>query len=153
MDALERNVLLSLYTSLPPRRNADYFQMVIGKADDETKNHYDGEHFIFNIFKTVRSRGPEKLSVPNSLKDVLDRYIKMMDLKNGDYLLFPELTDRAGSVKMTRSLNSIFGKNVSSSMLRHSWATHLLGPMLSVIKENADAMGHSVGTDLNYVKI
>lgn len=153
INALERNVLLSLYTGLPPRRNADYFQMIIGKGDDKTKNHYDGEHFIFNIYKTARARGPEKFSVPNSLRTVLDHYIKMMGLKSGDYLLFPEMTDRAGSVKMTRSLNSIFGKSVSSSMLRHIWNTHLLGPMLSKVKENAAALGHSVGTDLAYVKI
>jgi len=153
IDAIERNVLLSLYTSLPPRRNADYFQMVIGKTDDKTKNYYDGENFVFNIYKTARSRGPEKFAVPNALRDVLDEYIKLMSLIDGDYLLFPDTNDRSGSVKMTRSLNSIFGKAVSSSMLRHIWNTHLLGPMLSKVKENASALGHSIGTDLNYVKL
>jgi integrase len=153
IDAIERNVLLSLYTSLPPRRNADYFQMVIGTGDDKDKNYYDGEHFIFNVYKTVRSRGAEKLAVPNVLRDTLDDYIKLMALKNGDWLLFPETKDRNGSVKMTRSLNSIFGKNVSSSMLRHIWNTHLLGPILEKVKENAAALGHSIGTDLNYVKM
>lgn len=153
IDAIERNVLLSLYTSLPPRRNADYFQMVIGTGDDKDKNYYDGEHFIFNVYKTVRSRGAEKLAVPNVLRDTLDDYIKLMALKTGDWLLFPETNDRNGSVKMTRSLNSIFGKNVSSSMLRHIWNTHLLGPILEKVKDNAAALGHSIGTDLNYVKM
>lgn len=153
IDAIEKNLLLSLYTGLPPRRNADYFQMVIGKTEDKTKNYYDGENFVFNIYKTSRSRGAEKFAVPNALRTVLDSYIKMMDLKDGDYLLFPEITDRSGSVKMTRSLNSIFGKNVSSSMLRHIWNTHLLGGVLEKVKENATALGHSIGTDLNYVKI
>ena len=153
IHAIERNVLLSLYTAIPPRRNADFFQMVIGKTDSKEKNYYDGEHFVFNIYKTVRSRGAEKFVVPNALRSVLDHYIQLMDLKDGDYLLFPEIADRSGSVKMTRSLNSIFGKNVSSSMLRHSWNTYLLGDVLVKVKENAAALGHSVGTDLNYVKI
>jgi len=153
IDAIERNVLLSLYTMLPPRRNADYFHMIIGSGTEEDKNYYTGDKFIFNIYKTARSRGAERIDVPNSLQKVLDHYIKLMNLKDGDYLLYPEITNRDTSVKMTRALNSIFGKAVSSSMLRHIWNTHLLGDVLSKIKNNADSLGHAIGTDLAYVKI
>lgn len=154
IEKVENYITLSLYTIMPPRRNIDYYLMKVGAMPDGAINNnwYDGTHFIFNVYKTARSRGAEKLAVPNALKDVLDEYIKKMKLNDGDFLLFPHIKNRSGSVKMTRTLNNIFGKNVSSSMLRHSWNTHVLGDILQKVKTNAEALGHSVGTDLNYVK-
>jgi hypothetical protein len=154
IEKLEKFVTLSLYTIMPPRRNIDFYLMKVGKMPDGAINHnwYDGTHFVFNVYKTVRSRGAEKFVVPNALKNILDDYIEKLKLKDGDFLLFPHIQNRTGSVKMTRTLNNIFGKNVSSSMLRHSWNTHILGDVLKMVKTNSENLGHSMGTDLNYVK-
>jgi len=150
--ALERNLMLNLYTQLPPRRNNDYYLMKVGNGDDES-NYYDGNKFTFNVFKTARARGTEVIDVPTPLEKILDDYIKMMGLKPGDYLLFHDDVNRKTPARMTRALNSIFNKRIGASMLRHIWTSHLLGNVLPIIKENSAAMGHSVGTDLNYVKV
>jgi integrase len=150
--ALERNLMLNLYTQLPPRRNNDYYLMKVGNGDDES-NYYDGNKFTFNVFKTARSRGTEVIDVPTPLEKILDDYIKMMGLKPGDYLLFHDDVTRKTPARMTRALNSIFNKKIGASMLRHIYTSHLLGNVLPIIKENAAAMGHSMGTDLNYVKV
>tara|TARA_R110000868_G_scaffold92460_2_gene256653 strand:- start:75 stop:839 length:765 start_codon:yes stop_codon:yes gene_type:complete len=155
IEKLENFAILSLYTVLPPRRNVDFFLMKIGEMPDGAiqNNWYDGISFTFNVYKTARSRGAEKVAVPHVLRDILDDYILKLKLKPNDYLLFPNMKNRSGSVKMTRTLNSIFGKNFSSSMLRHSWNTHILGDMLSMLKKNANDLGHSIGTDINYIKL
>ena len=150
--ALERNLMLNLYTQLPPRRNNDYYLMKVGNGDDES-NYYDGNKFTFNVFKTARARGTEIIDVPTPLEKILDDYIKMMGLKPGDYLLFHDDVNRKTPARMTRALNSIFNKRIGASLLRHIWTSHLLGNVLPIIKENAAAMGHSVGTDLAYVKV
>jgi integrase len=150
IDTLEQHLLLSLYTMIPPRRNADFYEMVIGKAGDKSKNYYDGKQFVLNIFKTARSRGSEFIDVPDNLQKVIDTYIELMGLKDGDYLLYNG--SKRSPIKITRELNHIFGKKISSSMLRHIWNTFLFGDVIDKIKENADALGHSVGMDLNYVK-
>lgn len=150
IDALEQHLLLSLYTMIPPRRNADFYEMVIGKAGDKSKNYYDGDKFVLNIFKTARSRGAEIIEVPDKLQKVIDNYIELTGLKTGDYLLYNG--SKRSPIKITRELNHIFDKKISSSMLRHIWNTHLFGDVIDKIKENADALGHSVGMDLNYVK-
>jgi hypothetical protein len=152
IDALDRNLILSLYTELPPRRNNEYYLMRIGSGNEES-NWYDGKKFTFNVFKTARVRGTEVIDVPASLEKRLDDYIKMMNLRPGDYLLFHDDVNRKTPARMTRILNSIFGKKIGASMLRHIYTSHLLGNVLPIIKENAAAMGHSMGTDLNYVKV
>ena len=152
IDALDRNLILSLYTELPPRRNNEYYLMRLGSGNEES-NWYDGNKFTFNVFKTARVRGVETVDVPGTLEKIIDDYIKIMNLRPGDYLLFHDDVNRKTPAKMTRALNSIFGKKIGASMLRHIWTSHLLGNVLPVIKANADALGHSVGTDLAYVKI
>jgi integrase len=151
IQALERNVLLNLYTQLPPRRNNDYYLLRLGSGDDKS-NWYNGKEFTFNVFKTARSRGTEVIDVPPALEKIINDYVKMLDLKQGDYLLFHSDVNRTSPSVMTKSLNSIFGKKIGASMLRHIYTTHLLGNMLPTIKANAALMGHSMGTDLNYVK-
>jgi hypothetical protein len=153
MDTIDEFIILSLYTLLPPRRNVDYYDMVIGKGDDKTLNYYDGNTFTFNVFKTARSRGTETLDVPIKLKAILDEYIENLGLREGDHLLFNSMKNRGSSTKITRTLNRIFGKAISTSMLRHIWVSYLLGDVVQKVKDNANAMGHSVGTDINYAKV
>ena len=153
IDALDRNLILSLYTELPPRRNNEYYLMRLGSGSlHGDSNWYDGKQFTFNVFKTARARGTEVIDVPVTLQKTIDGYVKMMNLRPGDFLLFHDDVNRKTPARMTRALNSIFGKKIGASMLRHIWVSHLLGNVLPVIKENAELMGHSVGTDIAYVK-
>lgn len=151
----ENYVLLSLYTMFPPRRNQDYYEMKVGAGTDKDFNYYDPDknQFIFNRYKTAKTHGTEKFTLPASLSSVIEKYIDMCGVKNGDYMLFKNDTKRTQSNLITRRLNSIFGKKVGASMLRHIYDTHKYGSILKEMKQDAEKMGHSETTQRDYIKI
>ena len=55
---------------------------------------------------------------------------------------------------ITRELNTIFGKNISTSMLRHIYLSNLYKdiPKLNLMIKTAADMGHSVGEAMKYIK-
>jgi hypothetical protein len=55
---------------------------------------------------------------------------------------------------ITRELNTIFGKKISTSMLRHIYLSNLYKdvPKLNQMIRTAEEMGHSVGEAMKYVK-
>jgi hypothetical protein len=57
-------------------------------------------------------------------------------------------------VRIAQILNRIFGKNISTGMLRHIYITDKLGhiPSLEEMKSIADDMGHSIDMQLQYIK-
>ena len=150
--SLERNLLLNFYTQIPPRRNNDFYLLRYGTGGNES-NWYNGDTFTFNIFKTARKRGTEVITVTPGLKTILDNYIKIMGIKLGEYILFSSDTKRVNPSNMTKMLNTIFGRKIGVSMLRHIWNSHLLGHVLPLLKSNADALSHSVATDVAYIKV
>lgn len=151
-------VVLSLYTDIPPRRNADYLLMDVlrktPKEYDHTKNFYDmaANRFVFNVYKTAKSYGQTIVDVPEELQKTLALYIRHHPLARVERKLAPEfkLLVKADGAPLstvnsiTRVLNRIFGKKVGSSMLRHSYITHKYGAVSEEMKEDAAALGHSV---------
>jgi hypothetical protein len=150
---LEHYMILGLYVLQPPRRNADYYFMEIGTGDDQNKNYVDvkGGKYYFNNFKTAKS-GKEVLDIPDEMMPCLKYYIKMMSLKEGDYLLFPDDTVRTNSNRMTKALNSIIGKKVGASMLRHIYLSNKYGKILNEQEKDSEFMAHSVATAKTYIK-
>ena len=69
----------------------------------------------------------------------------MIYSSNGNKLTPPQIT---------RVLNKIFGKNISTSMLRHIYLTDLYKdiPKINKMEILADQMGHSVSTAMEYMK-
>jgi hypothetical protein len=48
-------------------------------------------------------------------------------------------------------LNKVFGKKVGSSMLRHIYLSGKYGNELEEMKKDAEAMGHSVSQQKEYI--
>jgi hypothetical protein len=149
---IENYMILALYVLQPPRRN-DWYYTVIGRGDDDKKNYVDMKDgkYYFNNFKTAKS-GKEVIDVPDEIMPVLKWYIKHMNLNEGDYLLFPDDDVRTNSNRMTKSLNSILGKKVGASMLRHIYLSNKYGKVLNEQEADANFMAHSVGTAKTYIK-
>ena len=161
-------VVLSLYTLIQPRRNQDYMDMVVVKKWTESmptdKNYLDMNggkkptQFVFNKYKTAKTHGQQKFSIPDELAEVLTKYITHHPLRpkgRPKEYSFPLLVSAAGepltSVNaITRILNHIFKKKIGSSMLRHIFLSNKYD--LSEMKEDAEAMGHTVGTQRNYLR-
>lgn len=161
-------VLLCLYTMTPPRRNKDYSEMWFcfdtPKTIDKTKNYYIASErkFIFNNYKTSSTYGQQELDVPDDLAEVLNDYIDTYQsvVEGNDYRKdneFPLLVHFNGSRiheinGITRLLNKAIGKKIGSSALRHIYVSDKFAPELEQMKATANAMGHDLNTQREYIK-
>jgi integrase len=163
-DTILHGLILSLYTDLPPRRNQDYQHMfVVKKWNDKEptdRNYldYDGKQFIFNVYKTAKTHGQQKIPIPDSLWSILKVYLKFHPTHKGSKKFatsFAFLVSSDGSAltavnAITRILNKVFGKNIAVSMLRHIYLSDKYN--VSEMKKDADAMGHSLSEQREYLK-
>jgi hypothetical protein len=162
-------VVPNLYTMFPPRRNIDYTEMkittnydpsfskkfnylVIGVENGKTEMRY-----IFNRYKTDGVYRQQIFDVPDDLIEILKKWIKAMDKKDDDYLLTTRFGSQLGSEDITDVLNRVFGKGISSSMLRHMYLDkYNNAEREDIIREmmgDAEKMAHSISTQQNtYVK-
>lgn len=149
---IENYFLLCLYTQQPPRRNSDYYFMKVGQGDDEKINYVDlnDDKYYFNNFKTAKS-GKEVIDIPEKIIDIIKWYVKLMNLNDGDYLLYPDDDTRTNSNRITKSLNSIFNKKIGASMLRHIYLTNKYGDIINEQKEDAEFMAHGTGMQNSYI--
>jgi hypothetical protein len=157
-------LVLSLYTEVQPRRNQDYLDMWVVKKWKEDmptdKNYLDiaTQQFIFNKFKTQKTYGQQKISIPPSLMSVVQVYLKHHPLVKGNktkttefkFLVFPDGTPLTAVNAITRILNRIFGKKIGSSMLRHIFLSSKYD--IKEMENDATAMGHSVEEQKNYLR-
>lgn len=153
--------LVCLYTDIPPRRNLDYIVMdVVPKYHDglsKEKNYLSlqDNEMIFNVYKTSKHYGQQKLELSSELRSALDEYLKHHPLKKMKQ--FPLLVNTFGgayktSGAITIMLNRIFKKKVGASMLRHIYLSNKYGSELKEMKEDSKAMGHSLDEQRDYIK-
>jgi hypothetical protein len=158
-------LVLSLFTEIPPRRNQDYLGMVVHKllkkekAEDlpKDKNYLlivdkKPSFFLFNVYKTAKTYGQQKVEIPESLAEVITTYLAKLGKQPKDhpFLQYEDKTSFTQPNAITRILNSVFGKKVGSSMLRHSYLTSKYN--ISDMKDDAEAMGHSLAEQKTYMK-
>jgi hypothetical protein len=164
-------IVLALYAheENEVRRNADYQYMYVINKYSETypddKNYLDltNKVFIFNVFKTSKSKGQQVIKISEPLFNDIMLYLNNYPLNNNiknikkDKTPIPLLVNKDGSVlsqvnSITRILNKLFGSNVGSSMLRHIFITYKLGPTLNKLEMIASNMGHSMQMQKDYLK-
>ena len=157
-------LILSLYVLQPPRRNIDYCLMKISNDMTDTEFNYldvKNKQFIFNNYKTDHKYNSVVIDIEDDLMSVINNYLKhhpqKNKLKNKKYNVHflvhidGEAIERSGEI--TKILNKIFGKNISSSMLRNIYLSSKYGSMMKELKEDTADMGTSVDTALNnYIK-
>ena len=154
--------LTGLYAGgwLPPRRVADValIKVCLGDGCDaitsqQTRsNWYDGQQIIYNVYKTDKTYGQQKIKVPEPLKILLNNHIRTAKIKNGG-LLF------GGSLNFSREISDTFAKftkkNITVNMLRHSYISNFLKSNQSIEKKRAVAylMANSKETQETYNRI
>ena len=136
---------------IPPRRSLDYSEMKIRNYDVKTDNYYKGNKFYFNKYKTVKTYGLQILDVPKELNNVLKKWIK---INTNDYMIYSSNNNKISCPQITRILNKVFGKSISTSMLRHIYLTNVYKdvPQINKMENLANEMGHSVSTAMEYIK-
>ena len=159
-------MVLALYVHNPPRRNKDYQLMnIVKKYNDKYDNDvnylsYDENKFIFNNYKTSKKYGRQILDINDELKECIDFYLKYHPKVKGKItktINTPFLVSHTGNPlvqtnSMTKLLNKVFGKKISSSALRHIFLTDKYKGVVDEMKEDADKMGHSTGQQKDYIK-
>lgn len=142
-------ILLSLYVLIPPRRSQDFAEMKIRNYDVDKDNYYDGKAFHFIKYKTAKVYGRQEIKAPPKLRNILKLWL---DLNPHDFILSSFGGKKTSISRMALLLNKIFGKNISTTMIRHIFLTNKLKgtPLLKERDELAEAMSHSVSTQENY---
>lgn len=145
-------LLLAVYVLIPPRRSKDYAEMKLRNYDEKRDNYYKGGKFYFNQYKTGKFYGKQDVVLPPKLKRMVSMWMAKQD---GDYMFFDKNKKPYTNVKITNRLNSIFGKNISSTMLRHIYLSHYYKdmPSLKEMGELAENMGHTVEEAMLYRKV
>jgi len=160
-------MVLSLYYYAKPRRNQDYMKMnIVYKfneklPDDKNYLDYTDNKFIFNVYKTAKKEGQQEIYFNEPLKDVINMYLKhhpiikgkMKKTTNEPFLVYFNSSPFSTVNSITRILNKVFGKNVGSSMLRHSRQSSKYGEVIKEMGEDAKEMGHTLQTQIrDYIK-
>ena len=107
---------------LPPRRSLDYSEMKIRNFDAKTDNYYKSGKFYFNRYKTSKTYGLQIVDLPKELNTILKKWIK---INNKDFMIYSSNGKQVSCPQITRILNKIFGKRISTSMLRHVYLTNV----------------------------
>lgn len=152
-------LITALYIYQEPRRNLDYQLLYKVKnyksSFPDDKNYITDNNFIFNRYKTDKKYGSQKIPVSEELKPILELYYKQTGKPNSKPKIF--LRDYEGKPldkvnSITRILNSVFGRNIGSSLIRHIYLTDKYGKKLKEQKQSAENMGHSLQTQKEYIK-
>ncbi len=151
MEFLLVSFLGGVVKDLAPRRSQDYTELKIRNYDTKKDNYYKRSKFYFNIYKTAKSYGEKVIQVPKELDVILKKWVKM---NTNDYMLYSTNGNKLSSPQISRILNKVFDKNVSTSMLSHIYLTNIYKdlPPLNKMQELSREMGHSILQGLEYVK-
>ena len=160
-------LLLCLYTYLPPRRNQDYQEVWVVREWKESmptdRNYLDlhGQQFVFNKYKTAKASGQQRVEIPdNELKDAIVMYLKhnphyrASKNKSNEYRFLCKADGTPLTVvnAITRILNKVFGRNIGSSMLRHSYLSKKYGAVMEDMREDAELMAHGLDVQKTYIR-
>jgi len=163
-DELTNFLILSLYTLIQPRRNKDYALMKLShNKEDDNFNYVTMDKktkkamFILNKYKTDKKYHSVEIDIPNTLKEILILYLKFhphrnqLQEPNYDFHL---LVDKQGepfknSTEITKRLNKIFDKKISSSLLRNIYLTGKYSGVMEELQKDTKAMATSVSTAMN----
>ena len=135
-DLVKDTVLLALYSGVyfPPVRN-DFNEMEVineGESMDNKKNYMvlmdnNTIKFVFNEFKTSKSKGSQEIVIKN--KTLIDLLLKHIEIHDKDFLLINSQGNPLTANGLTKQLNTIFkrefDKSISSSLLRNIYISHM----------------------------
>jgi hypothetical protein len=137
---------------MPPRRSLDWIAIKINNIDKTKDNYINGNYFIFNKFKTSKFVKDEdkKILIPIEIKKIIAKWRKV---NKTDYLLFQKNGNSFSSSSFTKTLNRLYGKGVSTDMLRSMYLTNRFGNVADKVAEMnkiTKEMGSSTNSALQY---
>jgi len=154
-DALIAGLYTGIHKNLPPRRLLDYADLLHAKPatqeEADRSNYVDKGYFIFNVYKTAKTHGQNKVKIPKELYQL----IKYLHAQRPDrlHVLFNDNNEKMSTNSLHKKLLKMFEFGVD--MLRSIYLSSMYKntPSLADMTKTAKRMGHTVQTALhNYVK-
>jgi site-specific recombinase XerD len=146
----------------PPRRSSEWVEMKIKDYDPETDNYLDMAHnqFVINKHKEVRVYGRQIVKFEEEFRNILLKYIEMTKMRKDltetqrTYLITNTDGGKLTESSLSNMLNRVFGKKISTTMLRHIYKSYQYEsmPSLKNMREDAEKMGHGLIVSLQYAK-
>jgi len=144
---LQNTILVALMGNLyiPPRRSLDYEEMLLHGKDD-SKNYIDGNELVFNVYKTAKHYGQQRVKMPAPLKKLIDDYRKVSPY---EYLFTGAFGKPLHSI--TPRLTELFGRPVGVNSMRRNSTQQFndFADQHPKVKAHMIGMGSSVG-ELNH---
>lgn len=154
MITYEKYIILYLYTTLPPLRSEDYYNMLLTISKKHNYINLKSKVMYIKVYKTSKTYGTRKINISNELRDVLKSWLELQKRYNPEielvYLMptvSSNLTKSQSQQGFTDLLNRIFHpKKISSGMLRKIYISEMIDKSLSPDerKEITKIMGHSL---------
>ena len=154
MKMMLQYIILSMYVLIPPRRIADFQNFKIQNIDKEKDNYFDGKQLVFNQYKTSKHYGQQAVEAPKEMIELFNKWIPIAK-RYSDYLIFNSYGKGLSQPQITKLINTIFGKNISASMLRHIYVSDVVlkdVPKRTELEKIASDMGQSVEQQQMYKK-
>jgi hypothetical protein len=147
---LQNTILVALMGNLdiPPRRSMDYVEMLL-HSQDNSKNYIDGNDLVFNVYKTAKTYGQQRVKMPPALKKLILDYKKVSPYE----FLFTGLNGKPLH-SITPRLTELFGHPVGVNSMRRS-STHQFSDFADQqpkVKEHMTQMGSSIGGINHYCR-
>lgn len=153
-ELLNKYMMLTLSSGVyfPPRRS-EMIYIQVKNPDTEKDNYIDmkTDELVYNKYKTAKTYGSQRVKFPAPFKSILKKYLAKT---SGQTYLLEQNGRPYTANQITRELNSIFGKKISTSMLRHIYLSSIYKdiPALNRMKKTAEEMGHSLKESMEYIK-
>lgn len=156
-------LLVSLYRNYPLRNDFAimkiYTQSEYNKDNDKQYNYFinknKGCQFILNNYKTNKTYGTIIMNVDKDTCKIIRQFLKISPNKKMlivDHAGNPLSRNRLSKFLITTFQNYL-KKPIGSQMLRKSYVSSKYGDVLDDMKDDANVMGHSIGTQQKvYIK-
>lgn len=170
IDNIKEKLIYALYTLFPARREEWRLTKITSQIDknklkDPINNYLilsNPKRIIFNNYKTYKKYKQQDFIIEdNNLNNIIDEYIYLKGLKNGDYLFHLDRDRREviSQPNFSKLISDVFKKiyNIPISLryLRMSHITYLLSknPTIKQMEILANQMAHSINEQQLYKKI
>ena len=124
--ALSKFMMLTVTSGVffPPRRS-EWIDLKLKPENKNTDNWIDKKagEFVWNNYKTAKTYGQQRVPYPKEFKTILNKYLKRIGEQT--YFIFDTSGQQINKPAFTQTLNRMYGKNISTSMLRHIYLSDL----------------------------
>jgi hypothetical protein len=128
-----------------PVRRAEYSLVKTKNYDKATDNYLDvkGKAVYFNIYKTSKTFGLQKVILPNEVMLIIKKYLK---INTTDYLMVTNKNKPFTSSDLSKRLQLIYGQGTEVDVLRSIYISNVYKnvPNLEYLQSIAEQSGHSI---------